>query len=217
MTRVGSPRCLDAGLSCTARPIFAAWPVRSRTSGPLIFTFQHRCSFTRCCTLQGPPISLPRCAGQLFRLFDVIVVAMIASVRRTSCFKPWRILSLASKPVSRRRLHSTLIISLTPWSTGERWRVTPLDSLRASSFGCLVAPILLIASLMCYFWIGWLKTSIAFVIVAASTLDIPLLANWPTPRVILFHAILGSVTNKRSVVPQCSRASVAHTCTMQFG
>jgi hypothetical protein len=120
------------------------------------------------------------CAGQLSWLLVVIVVAMIASVRRIHCFKPSRILSWGSKPVSRPRVHSILIISLPMWSIGERWRLTPLDSLGASSFGCLVAPIPLNASLMRYFWNGWLKTSIAFAIVAGSIFDIPLLANGPT-------------------------------------
>jgi hypothetical protein len=182
MASAGTPRCLDAYLLGTARPIFAAWPVRSRTTRPRLhgFTFQHRCSFTRCRALKGPPRSLPRCTVQLLWWFVVIVVALVASVRQTRCFKPSRILSWGSKPVSRPRLHSTLIISLPMWSTGERWRLTPLGSLVVSSFGCSVVRIPFNAGRMHYFWNGWPKTSIAFIIVAASTFDIPPLANWPT-------------------------------------
>jgi hypothetical protein len=145
----------------------------------------------------------------------MIVVAMIASVRRTHGFKPSRILSLGSKPVSSLRLRSTLIISLPTWSPGERWRLTPLDSLGVSSFGCLVAQVPSNAISMRYFWNVGLKTSIAFVIVfrifwiAASTLDNPLLANGPTRWTISLHAAFGSVTNERSGVPQCSWSSVA--------
>jgi hypothetical protein len=182
LSRVGTPRSLGACLSCTARPIFAAWPVRSRAIGPRLhcFTIQYRCSFTRCCALQGAPRSLPRCAVQLFRWFLVKVVAVIASVRRTHCFKPSHILSWGRKPVSRMRLHSTLISSLPMWSTGERWRLTPSDSLSVWSFGCWVAPVRFKAASMRYFWNVGLKTSIAFVIVAGSIFDIPLLANGPT-------------------------------------
>jgi hypothetical protein len=179
---VGTPRCLDAYLSCTAWPICAAWPVRSRTIGPRLhcFTFQHRCSFTRCCSLQGPPWSLPWCAGQLFWLVVEMVVAMIASVRRTHCFNPSHILSWGSKPVSRVRPHSRLVISLPTWSTDERWRLTPLDSLGVSSFGCSGVRIPSNANSMNYFWNGGLEISIACVIVAGSIVDIPLLANGPT-------------------------------------
>jgi hypothetical protein len=137
------------------------------------------------------------CAGQLYSLIVMIVVAMIASVRRTRCFKPSRILSWGRMPVSRTRLHSVHIISLPTWSTGEHWRLTPLDSLGVSTFGCSVAPVPFNSSLMHYFWNGWIETFIAFIIVAGSIFDIPLLANGPTTCVTLFHAALGSVTNKR--------------------
>jgi hypothetical protein len=137
------------------------------------------------------------CAGQLILLIVVIAVVLIVSVRRTLCFKPSRILSWGSKPVSRTRLQSTLITSLPMWSTGERWRLTPLGSLGMSSFGCSVAHVPFNSSLMHYFWNGWLKTSIAFIIVAGSIFDIPLLPNGPTTCATVFHVALGSVTNKR--------------------
>jgi hypothetical protein len=106
------------------------------------------------------------------------------------------ILSWGSKPVSRTRLHCTLIISLPTRSIAEHWRLTPACSVGVSSLGCSVAPIRLNAASMRYFWNGWLKTSVAYIIVAGSSFDILLLANGPTRRAILFHAALGSVTNK---------------------
>jgi hypothetical protein len=120
-----------------------------------------------------------RCAGQLILLNVMIVVAMLASVRRTHCYKPSRTLSWGSKPVSRPRLHCALVICLPTWPTGERWRLAPLDLLGVSSFGCSVVPTPSNAISMRYFWSGRLKTSIAFIIVAGSIFDIPLLANWP--------------------------------------
>jgi hypothetical protein len=66
---------------------------------------------------------------------------------------------------------------------------------------------------MRYFWTGWLKTSVAFIIVADSIFDIPLLAKGPTRGAIFLHAALKSVANERSVVPQSSRASVAQPCS----
>jgi hypothetical protein len=86
-----------------------------------------------------------------------------------------------------------------------------LDSLGLPSFGCSVGPTRFNASFVCYFWNCGLKISIALVIVAGSIVDIPLLAYGPTRRAILLHAALKGVTNERSVVPQCSQASVAHT------
>jgi hypothetical protein len=148
------------------------------------------------------------CTVQLFRLFVVIVVVMIASVCRTHHFKPSLMLSWDFKPVSRPPLHG-----LPTWSTSERCRLTPLDSLGVWSFDCSVAPIRFNLASMQYFWNGGLKCSIAVIIVAGITVDIPLLANGPTRRVISLHAALASATNERSVVPQSSRASVAHTCS----
>jgi hypothetical protein len=121
-----------------------------------------------------------RCAVQLLLLIVMIVVTMIASVRRTHGFQPSLILSLGSKPVSCPRLQSTLIISLPTLSTGERWRLAPLGPLGVSIVGCSVAPIPFNAISMHNFWNGGLKTSIAFIIVAGSIFDIPLLANGPT-------------------------------------
>jgi hypothetical protein len=84
--------------------------------------------------------------------------------------------------------------------------------LGVSSFGCSMAQIPLNAASIHSFSSGVLKTSIALINVAGITVNIPLLANGPTRRAISLHAALKSVTNERSVVPQCSRASVVHTC-----